>query len=140
MTSTNTQSTPASAFDWAALAGRIGLAVIFLLAGYEKVVHTAGSVGYMKAYGMPAPDLLVWPAALVELLGGALLVLGFKSRWAAAALIVFTVAASFVFHAFWTLPDAQAAAQQVHFMKNLAIVGGLLTAIAHGPGRIAFDR
>jgi len=56
------------------------------------------------------------------------------------ALIVFTIPATFVFHANWGVPADQVMNQQIHFMKNLAIVGGLLSVFAHSPGRLALDR
>ncbi len=82
---------------------------------------------------------MIWPTALVEVVGGAMLVLGWKARWAALALAVFTVAATLVFHAYWSVPADQVMNQQIHFMKNLAIVGGLLSVFAHGSGRYALD-
>ena len=99
-----------------------------------------GNVGYMKAYGMPAAELLIWPALLVELIGGAMLLAGWKARWAALVLALFTVPATFVFHAYWGVPADQALNQQIHFMKNLAIIGGLLSVFAHGSGPYALDR
>ena len=59
---------------------------------------------------------------------------------AALALIVFTVPATFIFHAYWGVPGDQVLNQQIHFMKNLAIVGGPLSVFAHSPGRLALDR
>ncbi len=69
-----------------------------------------------------------------------MLALGWKARWAALVLIVFTVPATFIFHAYWGVPADQVMNQQIHFMKNLAIVGGLLSVFAHGAGRLALDR
>jgi len=126
--------------DWASLAGRIALAALFLWSGYSKLAYMDGNIGYMKAYGMPAADLLIWPALLVELAGGVLLLVGWKARWAALALVVFTIPATFVFHAYWGVPADQVLNQQIHFMKNLAILGGLLGVIAHGSGRLGLER
>ncbi|MGB7542220.1 MAG: DoxX family protein [Burkholderiales bacterium] len=126
--------------DWASLVGRIGIALLFLWSGYGKLVYMAPNVGYMKAYGMPAADLLIWPVLILELAAGVMLVLGWKVRWAALALIVFTVPATCIFHAYWGVPADQALNQQIHFMKNVAIVGGLLAVFAHGSGRYALDR
>ena len=137
----NAQETAAPALaDWASALGRVGLAAIFLWSGYGKLVHMDGNLGYMKAFGVPAPELLIWPALLVELIGGAMLLLGFKARWAAVALIAFTLPATFIFHAYWGAPADQVMNAQIHFMKNLAILGGLLTVVAHGAGRVALDR
>ena len=134
------ESTTGSLSDGAALLGRIGLATVFLWSGYGKIAYTAANVGYMQAYGMPAADILIWTAALVEVMAAAMLVLGWKARWAALALIVFTVPATFIFHAYWGVPADLVMNQQIHFMKNLAIVGGLLSVLAHGAGGLALER
>ena len=134
----NTQNSAVT--DWAALVGRVALAVLFLWSGYTKLVYMDGNVGYMKAYGMPAAELLIWPALLVELAAGAMLLLGWKVRWAAVALALFTIPATFIFHAYWGVPADQVLNQQIHFLKNLAILGGLLSVIAHGSGRFGLDR
>ena len=137
----NVPATAAPALaDWASALGRVGLAAIFLWAGYGKLVHMDGNIGYMKAFGVPAPELLIWPALLAELIGGAMLLIGLKARLAALALIAFTLPASFIFHAWWGAPADQVMNAQIHFMKNLAILGGLLTVVAHGAGRVALDR
>lgn len=134
----NTQNSAVT--DWAALVGRVALAVLFLWSGYTKLVYMDGNVGYMKAYGMPAAELLIWPALMVELAAGAMLLLGWKVRWAAVALALFTIPATFIFHAYWGVPADQVLNQQIHFVKNLAILGGLLSVIAHGSGRFGLDR
>jgi putative oxidoreductase len=94
----------------------------------------------MQAYGLPAAGLLIWPAALFELAGGAMLALGWKLRWMALALAGYTFAATFVFHAYWSAPADQVMNEQIHFMSNLAIAGGLLLVLAHGSGRYALDK
>jgi putative oxidoreductase len=126
--------------DWASVLGRIGLASLFLWSAYTKFAYMDANVGYMKAYGMPAAELLIWPAAFLELAAGAMLVLGWKARWAALALALFTAVTMFIFHAYWSVPADQVLNQQVHFMKNVAILGGLLCLFAHGSGRYALDR
>ena len=137
--STN-ESNRATLPDWASLLGRIALAALFLWSGYAKLAYMDGNVGYMKAYGMPAAELLIWPALLVEIVAGAMLLVGWKARWAAVALALFTLLATFIFHAYWGVPADQVLNQQIHFMKNLAVVGGLLSVMAHGAGRLALDR
>ena len=135
-----TASKTASLSDLTSAAGRIALAMLFLWSGYGKFAHAAGNIGYMQAYGVPAADILIWPVALVEVLAGLALALGWNTRWAALALIAFTLPATFIFHAYWGVPADQVMNQQIHFMKNLAIVGGLLSVFAHGAGRYALDR
>jgi len=126
--------------DWASLIGRVGLAAVFLWSGYEKLAYMDGSIGYMKAYGLPVADLLIWPALIVEIVAGAMLLLGWKARWAALALALFTIPATLIFHGYWGVPADQVLNQQIHFMKNLAILGGLLYVFAYGSGRFALDR
>lgn len=133
-------ATASTLYDWASLIGRIGLAAVFLWSGYGKLVHMDGNVGYMKASGLPAAELLIWPAMVIELVAGAMLLVGWKARWAAMALVLFTLPATFIFHAYWSVPADQALNAQIHFMKNLAIVGGLLGIFAHGSGPLALDR
>lgn len=135
-----TQSQTHLVADWAALGSRLLLALLFLWSGYGKLAYMGANLGYMKAYGLPAPELLIWPALAVELIAGALLLLGWKTRWAALALVLFTIPATFIFHAYWGVPADQTLNQQIHFVKNLAIVGGLLGIIAHGAGRFAIGR
>jgi len=126
--------------DWALLLARIGLAALFLWSGYGKLVHMDGNIAYMQAYGMPLAQLLIWPALIVELAAGSMLLLGWKARWAALALALFTIPATFIFHAYWNVPADQALNQQIHFIKNVAIIGGLLSVFAHGAGRLALGR
>jgi len=130
----------ATAADWAALAARVAIAALFLWSGYGKLAYMAPNVGYMEAYGVPFASLLIWPAALAELIGGAMLLTGYRVRWAALLLVVFTLPATFIFHAYWGVPADQVMNQQIHFMKNIAIVGGLLSVLANGAGRIALGR
>ena len=130
----------AAVYDWAALIGRIALGALFLWSGYGKLAHMAFNIGYMKAYGVPAPELLIWPALALELIGGAMLVIGWKARWAAVALALLTAGATFIFHAYWGVAADQVLNQQIQFMKNLAILGGLLGVFAQGAGGIALER
>lgn len=89
---------------------------------------------------MPGSPALAWIAALIETISGIMLIVGWKTRWAAAVLFVFTLVASFVFHAYWSAPAAEAMGQQVNFMKNVAMMGGLLLLFGYGPGSFALER
>lgn len=121
------------------LTGRILLALIFVLAGFEKITGFAGTVGYIAGRGLPLPNLLAVVAIVVELGGGIMLVLGWKARWAALALFVFTALAALLFHNFWAAPADQAANQMIHFLKNISIMGGLLYVMACGGGGMSLD-
>jgi putative oxidoreductase len=121
------------------LAGRILIALIFVLSGYGKLTRFAGTVGYIASKGVPLAELAAVAAIVVELGGGLLLVLGWKARSAAAALIVFTALTALVFHNFWGVPADQAQNQLVHFLKNVSMLGGLLYVVVHGSGPISVD-
>lgn len=117
--------------DVLALVGRLFVAVIFLASAFGKITNFDGTLQFMDSHGLPAVNLLCVGAILVEVLGSIALILGYKTRWGAAGLAVFLVAATWVFH---TAPD-----QRIQLLKNLAILGGLLNLIAQGPGGISLE-
>lgn len=122
-----------------ALVGRILIALLFIPAGFGKISGFAGTVGYATSVGMPMPTVAVAVGLLIELLGGLALLFGFGTRIAALALAVFTLAASFFFHAYWALPADQQMMQQLLFFKNVAVTGGLLAFAAFGAGAWSVD-
>ena len=115
-------------------AGRILLAVLFLLSGINKIFAPQQVIGYIAHVGLPLPVLGYALAVAIEVGGGLLLLVGYKTRFAAIALAVFSVAAALLFHS--TLGDQN---QFAHFMKNLAIAGGLLHVAAFGAGAFSVD-
>ena len=122
------------------LLGRILLALVFLIAGVRKVMAPAASAGYLAKLGFPAPEVMVWVAIAFELGGAILLILGWKTRWAAYALALFTLVASFAAHRFWEISDAgQYANQMNHFLKNVAIIGGMLILAISDPDPQSVD-
>lgn len=125
--------------NYLSLAGRLLMAYLFLPAGISKIFGFAGTVGYIAAMGLPAPTLAAIAAIVIEVVGGAALVLGFYTRFAAIALAVFTLIASVVFHAFWAVPAEQAFVTQLLFTKNIAVIGGLLVIAAFGAGQYSLD-
>jgi putative oxidoreductase len=118
------------------LAGRILIAFIFIYSGFGKVTGFDGTVGYIASKGLPLPQLAAIAAIIVELGGGILLVTGWKARWAAAAMLVFTGLAALLFHNFWAVGPEQAQNQMIHFMKNVSMMGGLLYVVVFGSGPI----
>ena len=127
-------------YDWAALVGRILLAIMFITSGFNKIGGLEGLAGYIASKGLPMPQVLAILTIVVELGGGILLVVGWKARWAAAALAIFCVLAAFIFHNFWAMPEAERMAQSQAFWKNITIAGGMLMVFAFGPGRFSIDR
>lgn len=125
---------------YGSLIARILIALIFILSGFGKIAGFDGTVGYIASKGLPLPQLLAIGAILVELGGGILLVLGWKARWAAAALFMFTALAALLFHNFWAVPADQAQIQMIMFMKNISIMGGLLFVVVHGSGQLSLGK
>jgi uncharacterized membrane protein YphA (DoxX/SURF4 family)/mono/diheme cytochrome c family protein len=122
-----------------ALIGRLALAAIFMVAGFEKLADTSNTTAHMNAAGLPAAGVLVYVAAFVEIFGAVSLALGAFARVGAVMLTGYLLVVTFVFHAFWNYQDAERGRQLVNFLKNLAIAGGLLMIVAHGPGRSSVD-
>lgn len=121
------------------LIGRVLLALMFILSGFGKLGDLAGTAGYIASGGLPFASLLAPVVGLLELLGGLAIVVGFQARWAALVLGLFTLAASVLFHKFWAVPADQAFVQQLLFMKNLSVAGGLFTVAALGAGALSVD-
>lgn len=117
--------------DVLALVGRLFVAIIFLASAFGKITNFDGTLQFMESHGMPAVNLLCVGAIAVEALGAISIILGYKTRWGAAALAAYLVAATWVFH---TGPD-----QRIQLLKNLSILGGLLNLIARGPGGISLE-
>lgn len=142
---TNTATTYSKAYttpthDLAALVGRILMALLFVPAGFQKLTGFGDTVGYIASVGLPLPAVAAVIAIVVELGVGLAFLAGFKTRWAALALALFTLAASFGFHNFWSLPADQVMVNQLMFFKNIAVAGGLLAFAAFGAGRFSIDR
>ena len=116
------------------LFGRILFALIFLISGIQKIVAFGAHVAYMRAYSMPWAPLFLVGAIAVEIGGGLLLVLGFRTRWAAVLLFLFLIPATLLFHTDFGEPQ-----QGTSFLKNLAIMGGLLFVAHAGPGPVSLD-
>ena len=115
------------------LVARLFLGHIFLLAGLNKLGEGyAGTAGYMDSMGVPG--LLLPVVIALEIIGGLMVIVGFKVQWAAFALAGFTVVAALIFHS--NLVDQM---QMILFMKNISITGGLLLLSVHGAGILSVD-
>ncbi len=125
----------------AALIGRILLVILFVKSGWGKIPGFEGTAAYMASKGLPMAQVLLVASIFIELAGAAMIAIGFKARWGAAAVFLWMIPVTLVFHAFWAIPDAkEAGMQQIHFLKNLAIMGGLAMVYAFGPGRYSLDK
>ena len=121
------------------LVGRVAIAVMFLIPGISKLMATAGTAGYFAKLGFPMPEVMVWVSIVIEIGGAALLILGWQTRRVAWLLILFIVIATGMAHRFWEFAEAQRSGQMNYFLKNLAVIGGLLYVAAFGPGALSMD-
>lgn len=122
------------------LVGRCLLGLIFIVAGTGKIMAYSGTAGYMASKGMPLVPLLLPLTILLELGSGLMLVTGWHARWAALALFLFIIPTTLIFHNFWATPAAQVQNQMNNFLKNLAIMGGMLYVIVHGSGPVSVGK
>jgi putative oxidoreductase len=125
---------------WGLLLGRVLLAYIFVADGYAKIGNFAGTAKYMAAKGMPLVEPLLVCAIVIEFIGGLMLAVGWKARWAAWAIFLFIIPTTLIFHAYWAVPPEQVVAQTIQFQKNLAIMGGMLYVALAGPGPLSLDK
>ena len=122
------------------LIGRILLAWVFVGSAYGAITNFSGSVGYFRSLNVPAPELFTTTAVALEVLMSAGLILGIATRYCAILVFLFVLIATAIAHRYWEYPQAQQVAQYTNFLKNLAIIGGLLLLFVYGAGRFSIDR
>jgi putative oxidoreductase len=122
------------------LIARIFMGILFIIPAIRQITAYAGSVKYFASLGFPAPEAMVVLAVVIEIVAGVMLILGWRVRWAAWLLILYVIIATAMAHRFWQFPEAQQFNQLNHFLKNLAVIGGLLYIISFGAGRASVDK
>jgi putative oxidoreductase len=111
------------------LLGRVLLGLIFVMSGITKITGFEATQQQMAAQGMPLTALFLVGAIVVEIVGGLSVILGLWARAGAAALFLFLIPATLIFHT-----DFGQRTQVIMFLKNLSIMGGLLFVMAFGSG------
>jgi len=112
--------------------GRLLLSVLFLIEGFGKISMQEDVIMYMEDYGVP--EILFLPALILEILFPLLLIVGYKTRWAASVMALFTFVVAIIFHT-----DFNEGMQVMLFLKDIAIAGGFMIIVAHGPNKISLD-
>nr|WP_264048453.1 DoxX family protein [Methylobacterium sp. FF17] len=115
-------------------AGRLLMGTIFLASGLSKLAAPAASLGYIKSAGLPLPQVALAVAIAVEVGGSLLLIAGYRARIVALVLALFSVVTALAFHTAFADQN-----QLIHFLKNLAMAGGLLQVVSFGAGGLSFD-
>jgi putative oxidoreductase len=116
------------------LVGRVLLALIFVVSGFNKIGGFAGTAGYMASKGLPMADVLLVLTIIIEIGAGLLIMVGWQARWAAVTIFLFLIPVTIIFHPFWGIDPAQQKMEMIMFMKNLSVMGGMLYIVAFGSG------
>ena len=112
--------------------GRVLLSTLFLVEGIGKISIQEDVMMYMEDYGVP--EILFFPAIILEILFPLILIAGYKTKWIASIMALFTFVVAIIFHT-----DFSDGMQLMLFLKDIAIAGGFMIIIAHGPGKISLD-
>ena len=112
--------------------GRLLLSALFLIEGLGKISMREDVVMYMEDYGVPG--MLFVPATILEILFPLFLIVGYKTKWAASIMALFTFTVAMIFHT-----DFNEGMQMMLFLKDIAIAGGFMIIVAYGPSKISLD-
>ena len=112
--------------------GRVLLSTLFLVEGFGKISMKEDVIMYMEDYGVP--EILFVPATVLEILFPLLLIVGYKTKWSASIMALFTFTVAIIFHT-----DFSEGMQMIFFLKDMAIAGGFMIIVAYGPGKISLD-
>ena len=115
------------------LTGRVFISGVFLLSGFSKIGNYDGTVGWMESFGLPG--ILIFPAIILEIVGPILIIIGYQTRIAAAALSLFCVTTAIIFH-----NDFSDQMQLTAFLKNIALAGGFLFLVINGAKGYCLDK
>jgi putative oxidoreductase len=121
-------------YDLVAVTGRVLIGVLFFMSGLSKIAAPGATIGYIASVGLPVPVAAFAVALVFEIVGSSLLIAGVKTRVVAAGMALFTLATALAFHHHFADQN-----QMIHFMKNIAIIGGLLQVVALGGGKFSVD-
>ena len=123
------------------LIGRIFLSAIFIFEGIDSIWYFEKTQETMTRYGFSAyQDTLLYAAIFLLVLGGIMVLLGYRSTLGAALLLCYWVPVTFIVHDFWNAPRSELRIESIMFMKDVAIIGGLLMLMGKGSGRYSMKR
>jgi putative oxidoreductase len=120
--------------------GRLAIVTIFGLAAAGNIMEFNGRVVYMRDHHVPYPEFLLPGAILFLILGGLLVLVGYKARFGALLLLIFLGLATYYFHNFWDMTGDARTQQMIEFMKNLSMMGAMLFIMANGAGPWSLDK
>jgi putative oxidoreductase len=123
------------------LIARMCIACIFIYEAYDITVFMKDNKMSMTEYGLTwNQDLLIIGAIILLYVGGILLLIGYKTSFGALLLLAYWIPLTFIAHSFWNDPEDIKRIQSILFMKNVAIMGGLLMVLVNGSGKYSIKR
>jgi len=123
------------------LLARMCISVIFIYEAYDITVFMKDNKASMTEYGLTwNQDLLIIGAIILLYLGGILLLIGYKTSFGALLLLAYWIPLTYIAHSFWNDPQDIKRIQSILFMKNVAIIGGLLMVLVNGSGKYSIKR
>ena len=123
------------------LLGRIFLSAIFIFEAIDSTIYFGKTQQIMTQHGLTwNQDLLLYGAIFLLYLGGILVLLGYRSTLGAILLLMYWAPVTFIVHDFWNSPKEELRLDSILFMKNMAIIGGLLMLVGKGSGRYSMRR
>ena len=123
------------------LIGRILIAFIFLFDAYDSIFYFKETKEAMTTYNLTwNQDLLLFAGIFILILGGVLVLIGYRASLGAILLLIYWIPVTFIVHSFWNDAEEARRLESVLFMKNLAIIGGLLMVLVNGSGRYSVKR
>jgi putative oxidoreductase len=123
-----------------AVIGRLLLGLYFILPGLQKIDNYEGTTRYMQSFSVPAADALLPITIVLQIVLGIAVIIGYKTKIAAFLLAGMTLVISLYMHSFWNLPDSAVVIHETqNFIKNMAIMSGLLILAGRGAGQYSID-
>lgn len=118
---------------------RILISAIFLISGVQMLMHFDSTAHMIGEKGIPLAAVATAISILIELGGAIMIIIGWQTRLAAAIQFIYLIPVTIMYHNFWTAPPQLRDVQQTNFLKNLAILGGLLILATRGAGASSID-
>ncbi len=132
---------PVGMKDVADLIGRILVSVIFLVEAYDSLTYFQHTKTVMAGYGITwQPDLLLTATIFILFLGGTLILIGYRASFGAFLVLLYWIPVTFIVHSFWNAPPELQRQESIDFMKNIAIMGGVIIIWVNGSGRYSIKR
>lgn len=123
------------------LIGRILISAIFIYEGIDSIMFADKTKAQMAEFGVTwKPDFLLYSSIVFLLLGGLMLLIGYRIRLGAWLLLAYWIPATIITYSFWNDPADEWRLSAVMFMRNIAVAGGLLMIAAHGGGKYSIHR